>query len=598
MRGKLRKVDTEDVYSRAAPAAVVCGHEEPQSSERAYIYTALRHVDEIRLLRIAPRSESRHNGELKAAIHHVYLSASPWYTAVSWMWGPQQDLVDLEIDGRVLPIRSNLRRIIQDLQDDRQARNLWIDAVCIDQESLKERNHQVQLMGRIYNNANYVVACLMAERSKDRKRLAKTARQVHQVFERCLKERSTPSISTASRLSSEYRLFFENRYFTRRWIIQEIIQARSVTLCCEGYQMPMRILESMFDDSRRLIDARSPSSSVKDFMNSRAMQLCRLRQEMARDSLPLEELLYTHETAECSDFRDQVYALLSLSEGAKEQLPVRYDINRAELMLSVINVSRMFENLSPLHALSFSCFLKQHLRIKTSEVRHAMRNPPVSTMNTTIPLQGVVRGTVRTHQMNPETEAAALPVREEVPALNALGMINLDINLESHHFPYHGPNTNENIIAPLVIVDRQKSRFSEGNAPVAVPGIDQCLFAFEGDDSRRSSKAYRERATIAGLASTRIDIGDEIWQFERTPLAIVARRSRRGYTLVGRAYLLKELSTGRHSDKRESQFSRRDLLENDLVWVKDASLHDQLTPVIDVDVCGLLKLMTWATYDT
>ena len=489
----------------------------------------------------------------------------------------------------MLPIQENLGRIIQDLQDDRQARNLWIDAVCMDQESVEERNHQVQLMGKIYNSADYVVACLMAERLKDRKKLATTAKEVHQVFKRCLKDGRAASLSTASRLSSEYQLFFENRHFTRRWIIREIIQARSVTLCCEGYQMPMSILESVFDDSERRIDSRSSSGSTKDLMNSRAMRLCRLRQEVDRDFLSLEELLYTHETAECTELRDQVYALLSLSEHAKEHLPVRYDIDRIELMLSVIIVSQLYENLSRFRTLSFTCLLKQHLRVRAHEVGYATLNPPVSTMNTMIKLQGIVRGTIRSRRVSSNIEEAALPVQDEVPPLNALSKINL----EFLQFSYY----DQNAIPTLLIVDRQLSRFSEGDAPIAVPGIDQCLFAFEGDDSRRSSKAYRQRATIAGLASISIDIEDEIWQFERTPLAVIARRSRQGYSLIGRAYLLKDLSTGHHSDKPESRWSHS-RLEDDLVWVKDTKLHDLLTPVMSVDVRGLLELMTWATHDT
>ena len=72
-------------------------------------------------------------------------------------------------------------------------------------------------MGRIYSNANYVVAALTADQSKDRKELAKFAKAVHKTFDRCLKHRGTASFSAASRLSSEYRLFFENQYFTRRW---------------------------------------------------------------------------------------------------------------------------------------------------------------------------------------------------------------------------------------------------------------------------------------------------------------------------------------------------------------------------------------------
>ena len=444
-------------------------------------------------------------------------------------------------------------------------------------------------MGRIYSSANYVVAALTTEQPKDRKKLAKTAKAVHKAFERCLKERSTASISAASRLSSEYRLFFENPYWLRRWIIQEIIQARSVTLCCEGYQMPMSIMEGMCDGSRSRDRSRKPSGSLKDMMNSGAMRLCRLRQEMDGDSLPLEELLYTHEAAKCSDFRDQVYALLSLSEHAKNHLDVRYDIDRVELLVAVVNIAWLYEDLSPLRTLSFACFLRQHFKIKDDEIRNALLYRPRLNPEQTIGIQGVVRGIVRRHRVSVDTEDAALKFRNQVPALNANAPIQLRFHQPVHH--------DRNAIAPLLVVDTLVPGLDGHGVPVVVPGLDQWLFAFDGEDSRRSPKAYRARATIAGLASTRIDIGDEIWQFERAPLAFVARPTAWGYTMVGRAYLLDKLSTGCHFDDTDVRPSHWQL-EDDLVWVKDARLHEVLTPIIDVDVRGLLKLVTWAIYDT
>lgn len=116
-------------------------------------YTPLRSIDEIRLLRLRPRTKSGANSPLEATIQHVYLSDSPLYTAVSWMWGPREDLFDLVIDGRMLPVQANLRRIIHDLQDDLQARNLWIDAICINQTSVWERNHQVSLRSHLFNKS-------------------------------------------------------------------------------------------------------------------------------------------------------------------------------------------------------------------------------------------------------------------------------------------------------------------------------------------------------------------------------------------------------------------------------------------------------------
>jgi hypothetical protein len=40
---------------------------------------------------------------------------------------------------------------------------IWVDALCIDQENLKERNFQVQQMGSIYRNAAFVFAWLGEE---------------------------------------------------------------------------------------------------------------------------------------------------------------------------------------------------------------------------------------------------------------------------------------------------------------------------------------------------------------------------------------------------------------------------------------------------
>lgn len=41
---------------------------------------------------------------------------------------------------------------------------MWIDAVCIDQTNLLERNHQVGMMGDVYRNAMQVRAWLGLER--------------------------------------------------------------------------------------------------------------------------------------------------------------------------------------------------------------------------------------------------------------------------------------------------------------------------------------------------------------------------------------------------------------------------------------------------
>jgi hypothetical protein len=52
-----------------------------------------------------------------------------------------------------LEVTRNLYTALQYLRDRVLLRLIWIDAVCINQEDLKERADQVQLMARLYSHA-------------------------------------------------------------------------------------------------------------------------------------------------------------------------------------------------------------------------------------------------------------------------------------------------------------------------------------------------------------------------------------------------------------------------------------------------------------
>jgi hypothetical protein len=44
---------------------------------------------------------------------------------------------------------------------------------------------------------------------------------------------------------------------------------------------------------------------------------------------------------------------------------------------------------------------------------------------------------------------------------------------------------------------------------------------------------------FAGTSSILLEVDDEVWQFPRTPVWVIARRTRSGYKLVGRALIFK-----------------------------------------------------------
>jgi hypothetical protein len=67
-------------------------------------------------------------------------------------------LIEILFDGQPSTVRENLWNFLA--QHRTQRGFWWIDALCIDQNSTKERNHQVALMEKIYRNAKLVIAWL------------------------------------------------------------------------------------------------------------------------------------------------------------------------------------------------------------------------------------------------------------------------------------------------------------------------------------------------------------------------------------------------------------------------------------------------------
>jgi len=62
----------------------------------------------------------------------------------------------------VIKVRENLRNALRSVRDEKSDCWLWIDAICINQNSHTERNHQVRLMADIYGSANVVLIWLQS----------------------------------------------------------------------------------------------------------------------------------------------------------------------------------------------------------------------------------------------------------------------------------------------------------------------------------------------------------------------------------------------------------------------------------------------------
>jgi hypothetical protein len=102
----------------------------------------------IRLLYLQPAA--RWNDKIRCRLQMASLDSSAEYEALSYVWGIDSSCnCEILLDGITVKVRRNLWDALFALRWRRTtARVLWIDALCIDQTSLKERNHQVGMMKR------------------------------------------------------------------------------------------------------------------------------------------------------------------------------------------------------------------------------------------------------------------------------------------------------------------------------------------------------------------------------------------------------------------------------------------------------------------
>jgi hypothetical protein len=135
------------------------------------LYEPLYKGNIIRLLEIQP---GRYEDVLNFQFHYADLSKHyQRYEALSYIWGKdpfvkingeyQDYKCTAFCDGYELLISANLEKALRNLRLDNDSRIVWVDAICINQGDIPERNHQVTLMSAVYGRASRVIAWLGGE---------------------------------------------------------------------------------------------------------------------------------------------------------------------------------------------------------------------------------------------------------------------------------------------------------------------------------------------------------------------------------------------------------------------------------------------------
>lgn len=117
-----------------------------------YIYRPLStSTNEIRVLEV---HAGQYTDPLKCTVRTLNLQdPNIEYETISYSWGRSLKFRHLELDGKRGMAPCLAYRALKRMRQAHSNRFLWIDAVCINQRDLEERNHQVATMSKVYSRS-------------------------------------------------------------------------------------------------------------------------------------------------------------------------------------------------------------------------------------------------------------------------------------------------------------------------------------------------------------------------------------------------------------------------------------------------------------
>ncbi|TLD33499.1 hypothetical protein PspLS_01055 [Pyricularia sp. CBS 133598] len=298
-----------------------------------YTYKAIDlATDAIRLFRLFPASDEEANTELiRCEIFETFLHEVEGvpYEALSYTWGDATDQHEIELNGKGHLVTSNLYQALRDLRLENEDRVLWVDAICINQQDVRERGHQVGQMTLTYQNAERVLIWLGPGSAQTDAILTwMNALDQRVVIRRDYRRNSTEAwraelvglvedlndsdcIFYHPKLSPELTamipLLYEAPWFRRIWILQEAANARFALVMYGRQSVPSRTFSVM--PMLMGFDIAKGKQTVLEIMPGplRASSWWKERHDL--------ELLIAKFAGHCEagDERDKIYALLGMA---------------------------------------------------------------------------------------------------------------------------------------------------------------------------------------------------------------------------------------------------------------------------------------------
>ena len=291
------------------------------------LYRALSYEWEIR------EQNQRYKGETKEEyeqrLHEKQAEAQPGATKMQ-----SEEKPTIVLDGYTLTIGENLYNALRSIRnldiygDETPSLWLWVDALCINQNDVQERGHQVRLMKRIYETAEMVLVWLGTGDGWTHAAMEAMNMEPGAFEDHVSREALGYSVLRG------IRQLCEMGYWRRVWILQEVVLARNYVVICNQDFVSMdnfeRALGVLCQDVWNV--SRDTRNCVLWLPESPANEIIAWRKSKGKSS-PLAG--WVRICVRCyfkaTEPRDYVYALLGISDDCEGWIVPDYTLSVTEV---------------------------------------------------------------------------------------------------------------------------------------------------------------------------------------------------------------------------------------------------------------------------
>ncbi|KAI0166731.1 HET-domain-containing protein [Hypoxylon sp. FL1284] len=317
-----------------------------------------RKLPSSRYIRVLQLHNGKDPDEISCELVVTTLDEAPEFEALSYVWGDFLPRMPIRCSGRAVEIGPSLHGALRHLrQEEYGTRTLWVDALCINQKDMQERNKQVRLMGDLYRRAAKTIIWL----GEDPDNQAWRAFQIMEVFDERLRSRKavgsydieSDDSAVTFKIIQEIRKgdtllraiteLFERQWFSRKWIIQELVNSKYPVVKSGAHEIPWHVLEHFSFAFRKDIThihmgiKKPGTKAIHHLSNTAALYLMRSSRVTT-----LTNVIYHTLSFSCTQAHDHIIGILGLlqsSEVQKFDSLMRYDMPESEQWRRYIQIA-------------------------------------------------------------------------------------------------------------------------------------------------------------------------------------------------------------------------------------------------------------------